>query len=230
MGIFDNAEMKAAKRRYKEEIKLLADIMRPTGKIFMCAKWDDNLRVISIGAMGMSTIVKYDTIKDIQIHESVQQVTSTKSSGREKRKGVMTRAAVGTILMPGVGTLAGALTAKKQSSIESEAVTSQQVTRTIVLTRDDPFKTVLTIPYHPELEAKLRSILAENLAQTAAAEQIAETSPVEQPQIVEQSPQVEQITSNISIADELIKLKSLVDNGILTEEEFQAQKAKLLSQ
>ena len=109
-------------------------------------------------------------------------------------------------------------------------MTSQQVTRTIVLTRDDPFKTVLTIPYHPELEAKLRSILAENLAQTAAAEQIAETSPVEQPQIVEQSPQVEQITSNISIADELIKLKSLVDNGILTEEEFQAQKAKLLSQ
>lgn len=230
MGIFDNAEMKAAKRRYKEEMKLLADIMRPTGKIFMCAKWDDNLRVISIGAMGMSTIVKYDTIKDIQIHESVQQVTSTKSSGREKRKGVMTRAAVGTILMPGVGTLAGALTAKKQSAVESEAVTSQQVTRTIVLTRDDPFKTVLTIPYHPELEAKLRSILAENLAKTAVVEQIAETSPIEQPQIVEQTPQVEQIASNISVADELIKLKSLVDNGILTEEEFQAQKAKLLSQ
>lgn len=230
MGIFVNAEMKAAKRRYKEEMKLLADIMRPTGKIFMCAKWDDNLRVISIGAMGMSTIVKYDTIKDIQIHESVQQVTSTKSSGREKRKGVMTRAAVGTILMPGVGTLAGALTAKKQSAVESEAVTSQQVTRTIVLTRDDPFKTVLTIPYHPELEAKLRSILAENLAQTAAVEQIAEASPIEQHQIVEQTPQVEQIASNISVADELIKLKSLVDNGVLTEEEFQAQKAKLLSQ
>jgi hypothetical protein len=32
------------------------------------------------------------------------------------------------------------------------------------------------------------------------------------------------------IADELIKLKSLVDNGVLTEEEFQAQKTKLLSQ
>lgn len=230
MGIFDNAEMKAAKRRYKEEMKLLANIMKPTGKIFMCAKWDDNLRVISIGSMGMSTIVKYDTIKDIQIHESVQEVTSTKSSGREKRKGVMTRAAVGTLLAPGVGTLAGALTAKKQSSIESEAVTSQQVTRTIVLTRDDPFKTILTIPYHPELEAKLRNILAENLAQTAAVEQITEASPIEQPQIVEQTPQVEQIASNISVADELIKLKSLVDNGILTEEEFQAQKAKLLSQ
>ncbi len=228
MGIFDNVEMKAAKRRYKEEMKLLANIMKPTGKIFMCAKWDDNLRVISIGSMGMSTIVKYDTIKDIQVYESVQEVTTTKSSGREKRKGVMTRAAVGTILMPGVGTLAGALTAKKQSAVESEAVTSQQVTRTIVLTRDDPFKTVLTFPYHPELEIKLRSILAENLAQTAVVEQIAETSHIEQPQTVEQTPQVEQVTSNISVADELIKLKELLDAGVLTEEEFAAQKQRLL--
>lgn len=222
MGIFDNAEMKAAKRRYKEEMKLLANIMKPTGKIFMCAKWDDNLRVISIGSMGMSTIVKYDTIKDIQVYESVQEVTTTKSSGREKRKGVMTRAAVGTILMPGVGTLAGALTAKKQSAVDSEAVTSQQVTRTIMLTRDDPFKTVLNIPYHPELEVKLRSILAENLAQTETVEQIAETS------LIEQSPQVEQVNSNISVADELIKLKELLDVGVLTEEEFAAQKQRLL--
>lgn len=228
MGIFDNAETKAAKRRYKEEMKLLANIMKPTGKIFMCAKWDDNLRVISIGSMGMGTIVKYDTIKDIQVYESVQEVTTTKSSGREKRKGVMTRAAVGTILMPGVGTLAGALTAKKQSAVESEAVTSQQVTRTIMLTRDDPFKTVLNIPYHPELEVKLRSILAENLAQTTAVEQIAEASPVEQPQTVEQPPQVEQVNSNISVADELIKLKELLDAGVLTEEEFAIQKQRLL--
>lgn len=228
MGIFDNAEMKAAKRRYKEEMKALADIMKPTGKIFMCAKWDDNLRVISIGSMGMGTLVKYDTIKDIQIHESVHEVTSTKSSGREKRKGVMTRAVVGTILAPGVGTLAGALTAKKQSSIESEAVTSQQVTRTIILTRDDPFKTVLNIPYHPELEVKLRSILAENLAQMEAVEQIAETSPIERSQMVEQPPQVEQVASNISVADELIKLKELMDAGVLTEEEFAAQKQRLL--
>lgn len=228
MGIFDNAEMKAAKRRYKEEMKLLADIMKPTGKIFMCAKWDDNLRVISIGSMGMSTIVKYDTIKDIQVFETVKEVTSTKSKGKEKRKGVMTRAAVGTILMPGVGTLAGALTAKKQSTGESEAVTSQQVTRTIVLTRDDPFKTVLNIPYNQELEVKLRSILAENLNQAAPVEQIAETPLVENTSPVEQLQQIEQPVSNISVADELMKLKELLDAGVLTEEEFATQKQRLL--
>ncbi|MCW0950295.1 SHOCT domain-containing protein [Streptococcus anginosus] len=216
MGIFDSAEMKEAKRQYKEEMKQLAEAMQPTGKIFMCAKWDDNLRVISLGSMGLGTIVKYDTIKDIQIFESVKEVTSTKSKGKEKRKGVMTRAAVGTILMPGVGTLAGALTAKKQSTGESEAVTNQQVTRTIVLTRDDPFKTVLNIPYNAELEVKLRSILAENLSQVAPVEQVAEVSQVEQP------------VSSVSVADELMKLKELLDAGVLTEEEFTAQKQRLL--
>lgn len=216
MGFFDSAEMKEAKRQYKEEMKQLAEAMQPTGKIFMCAKWDDNLRVISLGSMGLGTIVKYDTIKDVQVFESVKEVTSTKSKGEEKRKGVMTRAAVGTILMPGVGTLAGALTAKKQSTGENETVTSQQVTRTIVLTRDDPFKTVLNVPYNAELEVKLRSILAENLSQTAPVEQVAE------------APQVEQAISSISVADELMKLKELLDAGILTQEEFTAQKQRLL--
>lgn len=216
MGFFDSAEMKEAKRQYKEEMKQLAEAMRPTGKIFMCAKWDDNLRVISLGSMGLGTIVKYDTIKDIQVFESVKEVTSTKSKGEEKRKGVMTRAAVGTILMPGVGTLAGALTAKKQSTGENETVTSQQVTRTIVLTRDDPFKTVLNVPYNAELEVKLCSILAENLSQTAPVEQIAEV------------PKVEETISSISVADELMKLKELLDAGILTQEEFTAQKQRLL--
>ena len=216
MGIFDSAEMKEAKRQYKEEMKQLAEAMQPTGKIFMCAKWDDNLRVISLGSMGLSTIVKYDTIKNIQVFESVKEVTSTKSKGKEKRKGVMTRAAVGTILMPGVGTLAGALTAKKQSTGESEAVTSQQVTRTIVLTRDDPFKTVLNVPYNAELEVKLRSILAKNISQTVPVEQVAE------------APQIEQTISSISVADELMKLKELLDAGVLTQEEFTAQKQRLL--
>lgn len=216
MGFFDSAEMKEAKRQYKEEMKQLAEAMRPTGKIFMCAKWDDNLRVISLGSMGLGTIVKYDTIKDIQVFQSVKEVTSTKSKGEEKRKGVMTRAAVGTILMPGVGTLAGALTAKKQSTGENETVTSQQVTRTIVLTRDDPFKTVLNVPYNAELEVKLRSILAENLSQTAPVEQIAEV------------PKVEETISSISVADELMKLKELLDAGVLTQEEFTAQKQRLL--
>ena len=46
---------------------------------------------------------------------------------------------------------------------------------------------------------------------------------------IEVSQNSQPLSQNL-VADELIKLKSLVDNGVLTEEEFQAQKAKLLSQ
>lgn len=214
MGLFDNAELKEAKRLYKEETRQLSDNMKPTGKIFMCAKWDDNLRVISIGSMGSSTLIKYDSITGVDVIVDVKEVTSTKTKGKEKRKGVMTRAVVGTVLMPGVGTLAGALTAKKHSTGESESVTNQQVTKTIVLTRNDPFKTVLNFPYNADLEVKLRSILTENIAKLS------------QPLVTQQ---LEQPVKEISVADELIKLKELLDAGILTEEEFQLQKQKILS-
>ena len=213
MGFFDSAELKESKRLYKEEMRQLADNMKPTGKIFMCAKWDDNLKVISIGSMGSSTLVKYDSITGVDVIVDVKEITSTKTKGKEKRKGVMTRAVVGTVLMPGVGTLAGALTAKKKSTGETESVTNQQVTKTIVLTRNDPFKAVLNFPYNADLELKLRSILSENIAKLS------------QPLVAQQ---LDQATKEISVADELIKLKELLDAGILTEEEFQLQKQKIL--
>lgn len=212
MGIFDSAEIKEAKRQYKEEMKQLAEAMQPTGKIFMCAKWDDKLRVISLGSMGLGTIVKYDTIKDIQVFEQVQAVTQTK--GKTKKKGGITRALVGGAVAGPAGAIVGGMTAKSENNATS--VTNQQVTRTIVLTRDDPFKTVLNIPYNAELEVKLRNILSENLNQIEQVAEISETSQVEQP------------VSNVSVADELIKLKELLDAGVLTEDEFTAQKQRLL--
>lgn len=44
------------------------------------------------------------------------------------------------------------------------------------------------------------------------------------------APVVVEVKQPVSIADELIKLKKLKDDGVLTEEEFQAQKKKLLGQ
>jgi len=122
--LFDNAELKEAKRNYKEEMKQLASKMKANGNIPGIAKWDDSLQVISIGPIGFSTIVKYNTKKGIEIIEDIKQISSTRVKGKEKRKGTFTRAAVGTLLMPGIGTLAGALTAKKESSGEKETTTS----------------------------------------------------------------------------------------------------------
>lgn len=211
MSLFDNAELKEAKRRYKEEMKQLSSSMKANGNIPGIAKWDDSLQVISIGPIGFSTIVKYNTIKGIEIIEDIKQISSTKIKGKEKRKGTLTRAAVGTLLMPGIGTLAGALTAKKESSGEKETTTSQQVTKTIRLTRDDPFKSILTFSYNVELECKLQNILDSNSTQNIQSTNLETSSP-----------------TNSSIADELRKLKDLLDDGVLTEEEFKIQKERLL--
>jgi len=45
-----------------------------------------------------------------------------------------------------------------------------------------------------------------------------------------QKPLVVEMNQNISVADELIKLKKLMDEGVITNEEFQSQKKKLLDQ
>ncbi len=41
---------------------------------------------------------------------------------------------------------------------------------------------------------------------------------------------VVEVKQKISVADELVKLKKLLDDGILTKEEYDAQKKKLLEQ
>ena len=64
------------------------------------------------------------------------------------------------------------------------------------------------------------------------SERIAATSPRNQTEQIANAIAAGANTSKntvISVADELKKLKQLLDDGILTQEEFNAQKAKLLS-
>lgn len=61
---------------------------------------------------------------------------------------------------------------------------------------------------------KLREILNHNQIEHQQPEMIEETVPAN--------------TDSLLVADELIKLKQLVDAGVLSEEEFKNQKSKLL--
>ncbi|MGC1238609.1 MAG: PH domain-containing protein [Acidimicrobiales bacterium] len=62
--------------------------------------------------------------------------------------------------------------------------------------------------------------LVENLAKIIRERMVASTQP---------SQAVTQSGSGASVADELLKLASLRDSGILTQDEFDAQKAKLIA-
>ena len=210
MGLFDSPEEKERKlkekeerRKYDIEMTNLYKEMQPTGKSFMSAKWDDNLRVINVSVFGRGTIIKYDTIKDVRIEQEVRLVTNT--TGKSKKKGVVTRSLVGDALLGPAGAIIGGTTAKRVDN--SQSVTTQEVVNMIVVERDDPYFPIEKFAYDAELEKKLMSILEENRAKNVIE--------------VQSEPNL--------IADELIKLKSLYDSGVLSEEEFNKQREKLLS-
>lgn len=207
---FDMPDEKKRKREYKEEMKNLLESMEPTGKIALTAKWDDNLGVIFIGAMKLGTLIRYETIQSVEVEQEVKLITESK--GETKKKGVVKRSIVGGVLFGPAGAIIGGATAKEKTSVQAQ--TRQEIIRTLVVTRDDPYKPVLRFSYDANLEKKLRDILAQNQAKQM------ENSTVT---YIEQT----RDTPNL-IADELIKLKSLVDEGILSQEEFEKQKEKLL--
>ena len=60
-------------------------------------------------------------------------------------------------------------------------------------------------------------------------ELIAENNKVESETVCIHQEQTETAVPSGSVADELLKLKQLLDMGVLTDEEFQQQKQKLLN-
>ena len=205
---FDMPEEKKRKRQHKEEMKNLLESMEPTGKIALTAKWDDNLGVIFIGAMKLGTLIRYETIQSVEVEQEVKLITESK--GETKKKGVVKRSIVGGLLFGPAGAIIGGATAKEKTNVQAQ--TRQEIIRTLVVTREDPYKPVLRFSYDANLEKKLRDILAQNQAK----------------QIENTVTYIEQTEAPNLIADELIKLKGLVDQGILSQEEFEKQKEKLL--
>ena len=205
---FDMPEEKKRKRQHKEEMKNLLESMEPTGKIALTAKWDDNLGVIFIGAMRLGTLIRYETIQSVEVEQEVKLITESK--GETKKKGVVKRSIVGGLLFGPAGAIIGGATAKEKTNVQAQ--TRQEIIRTLVVTREDPYKPVLRFSYDANLEKKLRDILAQNQAK----------------QIENTVTYIEQTETPNLIADELIKLKGLVDQGILSQEEFEKQKEKLL--
>ena len=217
MGLFDGikkemqlsqekaAKEKENKKKYDNyQIELKSKFVA-SGRIGI-NKFNDELKIIKISTESYfkDVYVEYKNITEVKIDEKINEKTQTKNVG--KRKGVITRSVVGTILMPGVGTVVGGLTAKKENKIQS--ITTQDIKRKIVLIQNTPYQSLLKITYSEELFSKLKSIINNNT------------------ETVEETIYKEERTDN-GLSD-LIALKELFDPGIITQEDFDAKKKQIL--
>lgn len=217
MGLFDGikkemqlSQEKAAKEKENKknydnyQIELKSKFVA-SGRIGI-NKFNDELKIIKVSTESYfkDVYVEYNNITEVKIDEKINEKTQTKNVG--KRKGVITRSVVGTILMPGVGTVVGGLTAKKENKIQS--ITTQDIKRKIVLIQNTPYQSLLKITYSEELFSKLKSIINNNT------------------ETVEETIYKEERTDN-GLSD-LIALKELCDQGIITQEDFDAKKKKIL--
>ena len=186
---------------------------------------DDFFKVLVLVGPGHHEIFNYSDIIEVSYEENGSQLY-TKSAGR-----TVGGAIVGGVLMGGAGAVVGGLTgASKQNKeiknmdikilLRSTSRTScvlhfKDVDR-VLKTKDDADRRLYETYVKNANQAKdVLSVIIDNAKQ--ASTPIAQ--PIAQPVVA---------PASSSVADELAKLAKLKADGILTEEEFQAQKSKLL--
>lgn len=186
---------------------------------------DDFFKVLVLVGPGHHEILNYSDIIEVSYEENGSQLY-TKSAGR-----TVGGAIVGGVLMGGAGAVVGGLSgASKQNKeiknmdlrvlLRSTSRTScvlhfKDIDRVLKTKNDADRKLYKTYIMNANRAKDILSVIIDNAKQINA--------PIAQP--VSQS--VVTPSAN-SVADELTKLAKLKDEGLLTDEEFQAQKTKLL--
>lgn len=152
--------------------------------------------------------------------------------GKQGRKGHIAGAVIGTILLPGAGTVIGGLmgTGKKSNSTTS-GHTEQRVEQTeletianLVLGRIGT-KTRVTIGFkcNSDLDQKLRATIP------GLEEVYTDGSLPEQKQPAIEQQKTAEIEQKQDPMEQIMKMKQLLDCGAITQEEFDAKKKQLLN-
>ena len=186
---------------------------------------DDFFKVLVLVGPDHHEIINYSDIIEVSYEENGSQLY-TKSAGR-----TIGGAIVGGVLMGGAGAVVGGLSgASKQnkeienmdikillrSTIRTSCVLHFKDVDRVLKTKEDADRKLYETYVKNANQAKdVLSVIIDNAKQ--ASTPIAQ--PIAQPVVA---------PASSSVADELAKLAKLKADGILTEEEFQAQKSKLL--
>ena len=186
---------------------------------------DDFFKVLVLVGSSTREIFNYSDIIEVSYEENGSQ-SYTKSAGR-----TVGGAIVGGVLMGGAGAVVGGLSGGSKQNKEIKdmdiKILLRSTSRTtcilhfkdvdrVLKTKDETDRKLYETYVKNANQAKdILSIIIDNAKQSSAPIAQLVTQPVVAP-------------SSSSVADELAKLAKLKADGILTEEEFQAQKSKLL--
>lgn len=189
----------------KERNQALIDNFKATSKAGMLS-FDDNTKTFIIAkSRRQQDLYYYNQVVDFELLEDGETIT----------KGGLGRAAVGGLLFGGVGAIVGGITGGKKSKAVCK---SMQVKITL---RNSPKQTEYLS--FITAETKTNSIIYKT-AQKSAQDVLSAL----QLAVDKASIEVPAATQATSGADEILKYKSLLDAGIITEEEFKAKKAQIL--
>lgn len=179
----------------------------------------EKLCLITISGTVVSTrVISNKDILSAELFEDDDSITKTVRSSQ------IGSAIIGGLLLGGVGALVGGLSGKKETSGKVKHIDL----RLLVNDTNSPLHDVAFM----NVEGKKGGIIYTQAIQVARkwhgiVEVLIKRAEVEESLLASER-QAPQALSSISVADEIKKLADLHDSGILTSEEFQQQKAKLL--
>lgn len=218
-----NFQVKINKNTTKKEIlnevynndknKQLLEEFLPTKKILNYIEFDEQKRLwlIPDGFAGKKVNPKIYSFDDIIEYELLQD-------GDSVTKGGLGRAVAGGVLFGGVGAIVGGTTGKKKT----KSVINDLKIKITVNNTCNPSVYVKLI----NAPTKANSIIYKT-SYSAAQEILSMLSIITQKNNIKNEETKE--LKSTSVADEIIKLKSLLDEGILTQEEFNSEKNKILN-
>jgi len=183
----------------------------PTKEIGGMIAFDDLNRLWKVtgGFLGTNKIYSYDEIVEYELLEDGGVVAS----------GGVGRAIVGGLLFGGAGAIVGGVTAGKKSVVNNMKI------KVTVNNFNNPTVFINVLNSQARTDSfiyKMASETAQNILSTFILIQ------KQKEQMAIQNAVPDMRTASLSIPDEILKFKNLLDSGIITQDEFEMQKKKLL--
>lgn len=186
-------------------------IQTSNGNVSLLVAYDNSKKQLCIVQDNGKEVFLFNSnqILKCELRAKTGSKTETIAIGETKRKGSISRAIVGGALAGGTGAIVGGISAKQQNEVNSTSMTTSYSEFFLDIYTNNANLPCLTIA--KESQRTLQKWYGYILT------------------IFQLNHDVNNIDNRKSIADEISKLKQLLDEGILTICEFEKEKQKLLN-